>query len=59
MTEMCGLGVTQCRKCRYWIQLFHMIGYCYNVNSDHYGHVIMQFHPICANFLDKEAIKTK
>jgi len=54
MTEMIGAGVTQCRKCRYYI-VGSPIGYCYNVNSDHYGHAIMMFHPICDEFWDKEA----
>jgi len=55
MTEMIGAG--QCWNCYYWIQMFHMVGYCYNVNSDHYGHVIMEFHPTCDNFLSKEQKK--
>lgn len=57
MTEMCGLGVAQCKKCHYWVNLYGVMGYCDNCNSDHYGHVIMQFHPICANFLFDIKIK--
>lgn len=54
MTEMNGVGVTLCRECHYCYEMYHMICYCYNANSDHYGHVIMDFHPICEEFTQKE-----
>ena len=53
MTEMEGLGATRCEECHFCIELYHMISYCYNVNSAHYGHVIMDFHPICHEFIKR------
>jgi hypothetical protein len=50
MTEMEGLSITQCEKCHYCIKLYDMISYCYNAKSKHYGHVIMDFHPVCNEF---------
>ena len=50
MTKKGGVRITQCKKCHYCIKLYHMISYCYNGNSDHYGHVIMDFHPVCNDF---------
>jgi len=55
MTKMLGLG--QCGRCHYWIVLYGKIGFCNNPDSDHFGHVIMQGHPICDEFLQEEQKK--
>jgi hypothetical protein len=53
MTEMGGVGVAQCKTCHFCIEILHKVSYCRNVTSDHYGHVIMDFHPICKDFTRK------
>ena len=53
MTEMKGLGVEQCGNCYYWIKIEAPLGYCHDVLSDHYGHVILRFHPACDNFCEE------
>lgn len=53
MTKMEGVGVTQCKNCHYCIELYRMMCCCGNANSDHYGHMIIDFHPICNDFIQK------
>ena len=57
MTEMSSLSVTRCSECHFWNILLGKIGYCYNPNSHHFGHVILSVHPICTVYRQREEQK--
>lgn len=54
-----------CRTCRYFDRSFEYarynyvledvgLGVCDNTRSDHYGHVIVYYHPACEKYKPKE-----
>jgi hypothetical protein len=43
-----GTHSPECKECSYFKH-----NHCDNPNSDHYGHMLMPFHPACKTFMEK------